>query len=315
MRIFTGGVLPPGADTVAIQEECVTTENVVVVPRDVPPGANVRDTGYDVPEGAVVLRRGTRLRPQDLGSAASVGRAGLDVHRRVRVAVLATGDELRPAGAPLPEGCIYETNEHTVSAALRAAGATVCDLGIVGDRLDTLQRVLVEAAASCDLVVTTGGVSVGDEDQVRTAIGRIGSLRFRRLPLKPGRSIVLGEIGGTPVLGLPGNPVACMVGHWLIGRRLLLRLMGVTADTDLDPPRFAVPAGFDHPREPGRREFLRCRLEPGPDGVLRAVAYASASSGMHRSLSWSDGLVEILEEHGSVAAGDPVRFVPYSALG
>ncbi len=311
VRIFTGGVMPAGADTVALQEDCDAGESFVVLPEALVRGANRRPAGEDMVAGSVVLTPGTRLRPQDLGVAAAVGRTALMVRRRVRVGVIATGDELRPPGQALPPGCIHDSNRHTVTAALRALGAEVTDYGIVTDKRELIRDAIASAARTTDLIISTGGVSVGDEDHVRAAVEEIGSLEFWRLPLKPGRPIAMGEVAGVPFVGLPGNPAAAMVSFWLMARPLVLRLQGAA---DLDVPRFPVVAAFRHRRSPGRREFLRCRLRLEADGTVRAEAYPKAGSGMVRSLAWADGLVEVLENDGDVEVGDVVRYVPYSAL-
>ena len=326
VRIFTGGAMPAGADTVALQEDCLLQDGLVVLPPGLPRGANRRLAGEDMAAGSIVLTPGTRLRPQHIGVATAVGRTSVLVRRRVRVGVLATGDEVRPAGEPLPPGCVHDSNRRTIVAALRAMGAEVDDLGIIGDRRDATTAAITAAAARNDLVISTGGVSVGDEDHVRAAVEAVGRLEFWRLPVKPGKSIAMGSIGrgsigsGTigradtvdvPFVGLPGNPVAAMVTFWLIARPLTLQLMGAA---DLDVPRFPVVAGFSHTRRRGRREFLRCRVVPSPDGIARAELHPTSGSGLVRSLAWADGLVEILEEDGDITAGDVVRYLPYSEL-
>jgi molybdopterin molybdotransferase len=310
VRIFTGGVMPAGADTVALQEDCDVHGGSVVLPA-LKRGANRRPAGEDMAAGAVVLSRGTRIRPPDIGVATAVGRTALTVHRQVSVGVVSTGDELRPPGRPLPPGCIHDTNRRTVTASLRALGARVTDYGIVPDRREHIRDAIANAALENDLVISTGGVSVGDEDHVRAAVEGVGTLEFWRLPLKPGRPIAVGAFGDVPFVGLPGNPAAAMVGFWLVGRPFVLRLMGLA---EVDFPRFPVPADFRHARTPGRREFLRCRLVTDSAGTARAQVYPKAGSGMVRSLSWADGLVEILEDSGDVEVGDIVRYIPYSVL-
>jgi molybdopterin molybdotransferase len=311
VRIFTGGVIPEGADTVAMQEDCFFQDGMIVLPRTLELGANRRFAGEDVAENANVLTRGTRLRPQDIGIAAAMGRPTLLVHRRIKVAVIATGDELRPPGEPLPPGCIYDSNRHTLVAALRALGAEVTDYGVVPDRLSLIRDALVAAACANDLVITSGGVSVGEEDHVRPAVQKIGSLDFWKLAIKPGRPVAMGEVAGVPYIGLPGNPVSAMVTFWLIGRPLILRLMGAA---DLSSPRFQVVSAFNHHHTPGRREFLRARVSADPAGTMRAEAYPSTSSGVLSSLTWSDGLVEVHEDIGDVKVGDVLPYLPYSVL-
>jgi molybdopterin molybdotransferase len=264
-----------------------------------------------VAEGSTVLTLGARLRPQDIGLATSVGREMLTVRRRVNVGVIATGDELRAPGQPLPPGCIYDTNRYTVSAALEALGARVTMYPSAIDTSGAIRAAFLQAAEDNDLVISTGGVSTGDEDYVKSVVEDVGSLDFWRLPIKPGRPIAVGEVRGTPFVGLPGNPVSALVTFWLIGRPLVLQLMGASAS---DPVRFPVIAEFEHERQPGRRELLRARLEYGTDGRLGAQTHHSTSSGVLSSLTWSDGLVEIPEDSGDVRVGDVVSFIPYHGL-
>lgn len=311
VRIFTGAAMPDGADTVAMQEYCHVHTDHVVLPRDITMGANRRKAGEDVSADTVVLRAGTRLRPQDIGMAAAVGRPTLAVRRRITAVVIATGDELRAPGQPLPPGCIYNSNRHSLVAALRGLGAHVHDLGVVRDRKDEIRQALLTAADLGDMIISTGGISVGEEDHVRSAVLEIGSLDFWKLPIKPGRPVAVGTVGAAAFVGLPGNPVSAMVTYWLIGRAIALHLMGAIPTP---PQRFPVPALFDLRRKTGRREFLRARLCREKQVGLGAQIYRSASSGMLSSLSWSDGLVEIPEDVGDVARGDTVLYLPYYGL-
>jgi molybdopterin molybdotransferase len=311
VRIFTGGVIPEGADTVAMQEDCSLEDGVIVLPTTLEPGANRRLAGADVAQNAAVLTPGSRLRPQDIGIAAAVGRPTLLVYRRIKVAVVATGDELRPPGQQLPMGCIYDTNRHALLAALRALGAEVTDYGVIPDKASLIGDALSAAAREHDLVISSGGVSVGEEDHVRPAVQAIGSLDFWKLAIKPGKPVAIGEIANVPYLGLPGNPVSAMVTFWLIGRPLILRLMGAS---DLSSPRFQVISAFHHRHTPGRREFLRARIIADAAGTTRVEAYSSASSGMLSSLTWSDGLVDLHEDIGDVNVGDVLPYLPYSVL-
>src|SRR5262245_21001132 len=225
VRIFTGAVMPEGADTVAMQEFSSDDGDYVTLPDRLAPGDNRRHAGEDIKAGTTVLTAGTRLRSQDVGIAAGVGRTTLWVRRPVRVGVLATGDELRPAGAVLPTGCIHDSNRVGVIAALRNLGAEVTDYGIVGDSESAVRAVLRQAAHDNDLIISSGGVSAGDEDHVRAAVVAEGRLEFWRLPLKPGRPVAMGTVGKASFLGLPGNPVSALVTFWLLGRPLTLRHM------------------------------------------------------------------------------------------
>jgi molybdopterin molybdotransferase len=311
VRIFTGGVMPQGADTVALQETVQVDDRHVVLPSGLRAGDNCRGTGDDVVSGSTVLTAGTRLRPQDVGMAVGVGRSTLRVTRRIKVAVIATGDELYPPGTPLPPGCIHDTNRHTVGAALENLGVDVVDCGIVPDRRTAIRGMLLTAAATADLIITTGGVSVGDEDHVRSAVEEVGALDFWKLPLKPGRPVAVGDVGGVPFVGLPGNPVAALVTFWVIARPLALHLMGAAAS---EPARYPLTAQFRHRHSPGRRELLRARLVSSDDGVPRVETYTSTGSGILSSLTWSHGLVEIPEGAGDVEVGDLVSYIPYEGL-
>jgi molybdopterin molybdotransferase len=309
VRIFTGGVVPQRADTVAMQEDCIFRDETVSLPLRLRVGENLRPAGNDVAQHTSVLSRGARLRPQDIGMAAAVGRASLLVHRRIRIAVIATGDELRPAGESLPRGCIYDSNRYAIMAALTAIGASVITCSLVPDRRSVIREALSEAARDNDLVVTSGGVSVGEEDHVRQVVQEIGSIDLWKMAIKPGRPIALGSICGTPYLGLPGNPVSAMVTFWLIGRPLVLRLMGAA---DMSLPRFQVISAFNHRHNQGRREYVRARVRADERGALQAEAFHSTSSGMLSSLTWSTGLVEVSEEVGDIKVGDAVQYLPYA---
>ena len=310
VRIFTGAPLPEGADTVAMQEDCRATEDSVTLPAKLKAGDNARAAGEDVTKGAVVLTAGARLRPQELGIAAAIGRAEIEVYRPIRVAVFSTGDEVREPGRPLDPGCIYDTNRFTAAGLLRGLGAEVTDLGILPDRLDVITAALGKAAGDHDLILTSGGVSIGDEDHVKAAVTAAGSLDFWRLAIKPGRPVALGEVAGTPFVGLPGNPVAVMITFMLIARPMVLRLMGA-ADIALKP--IPVEAGFAFKHKPGRREYLRVRLAH-MDGRLVAAKFPSDGSGVLTSMVWSDGLADIAEDQGDIAPGDRVDFLSYAEM-
>jgi molybdopterin molybdotransferase len=310
VRIFTGAPMPEGADTVAMQEDCQEVEGGVRLPARLALGDNARAAGEDISKGSVVLHAGTRLRPQELGVAAATGRSTLKVYRPLRAAVFSTGDEIRDPGTELPPGCIFDTNRFTASGLLRALGAEVTDLGILPDRFEIIKGALAEAAASHQLILTSGGVSVGDEDHVKPAVLAQGSLDFWRLAIKPGRPVALGEVAGTPFVGLPGNPVAVMVTFLAIARPMVLRLMGGT-QTAL--PRYPVEAGFAFKHKPGRREYLRARLAH-MDGRLVAAKFPSDGSGVLTSMTWSDGLVDISEDRGDIAPGEMVDFLSYADM-
>ena len=311
IRIFTGAPMPDGPDTVMMQEDCRREDGEVVIRPGIHRGANRRDAGEDVAAGTTVLRRGHRLRPQDLGLAASLGLTRLTVYARLRVALLSTGDEIREPGAALPAGCIYDANRITLLTALEGLGCAVTDLGIVSDRLDAVRRTLADAADGHDLIVSSGGVSVGDEDHVRAAVEALGSLHFWRLAIKPGRPFAMGQVGQVPFIGLPGNPVAVMVTFLRFARPLILRLAGAS---DPAPVLFRVRAGFDHKKKPNRREFVRARLVAAADGELVADKFPRAGAGILSSLVEAHGLVELPEEVTELAAGTMVDFLPFNEV-
>jgi len=310
VRIFTGAMLPAGADTVVMQEDVDARDGRVVVPAGLSEGANRRRAGEDSRAGAVVLQTGRRLRPQDLALAASVGCTRLPVYERLRVAVFSTGDELREPGDTLPPGAVHDANRYMLLALLQSLGAVASDLGILPDDREVVQTALAEAAGTHQLLLTSGGVSTGEEDHVRAAVEALGQLHFWRLAIKPGRPLALGQVGGTAFVGLPGNPVAVMVCFLRFARPLVLGLGGASAP----PPRYyRVPAGFDLKKKPGRREWLRARLVDGTDGPV-AERFARQGSGIISSLVGSDGLVEIAEEVTQVNQGDVIDFLPFDEV-
>jgi molybdopterin molybdotransferase len=312
IRIFTGAPLPAGPDTVVMQEDCSAAGDCVTLPPGLRRGAHVRPAGDDICAGDIVLTAGRRLGPAEIGLAASLGRPALPVRRTLRVAVLSTGDELRAPGTSVAEGQIYDANRYLLMALLRRLGCDVADRDIVPDRAEAVQSALAAAAAEADAIVTSGGVSVGDEDHVKAALEAAGGrLHHWRLAIKPGKPVALGQIGDVPLLGLPGNPVAAMITFLLVARPLLLHLAGAEP---VPLRRFPVAAGFAHDKKPGRREFLRAVLETGPAGGLVAHRHGRDGAGMLSSLAGAEGLVELPEDATAVAPGDPVAYIPLSAL-
>jgi molybdopterin molybdotransferase len=309
-RIFTGAQVPPGADAVVMQEQCE------VVPGDsagrvrvntVPvAGQWVRRRGEDVRHGAVVLTPGTRLTPQALGLAASVGAASLLVCRRPRVALFSTGDELVMPGEPLKPGAIYNSNRYTLRALAVAAGCEVQDLGIVPDRLDATRDALQRAAAGSDLILTSGGVSVGEEDHLRPAVQAEGRLDLWQIAMKPGKPLAFGSVGRTLFMGLPGNPVSSFVTFLLAVAPVLRALQGMDP---AGPAPLSLRADFDLPKADRRREFLRVRLN-GSGGL---DLFPNQSSGVLTSTVWADGLVDNPGGQ-TIARGDAVRFLPMDGL-
>ena len=311
VRIFTGAAMPEGCDTVAMQEDCRAADGTVVVAPGLRPGDNRRRRGEDVADGHRYLAAGKRLRPQDVGLAASVGQPSLEVYRRLRVAVFSTGDEVTDVGRPLRAGGIYDANRHVLMGLLEALPCQVTDLGIVPDRSDAVGVALVEAAAAHDLLITSGGISAGAEDHVKTAIESLGRVHFWQLAIKPGRPLALGQVGTVPILGLPGNPVAAMVTFLRFARPLVLRLAGATS---VEPRLFHVRAAFDHTKKAGRREWVRARLGEGEDGAVEAHKFEREGAGILSSMVEADGLVELPEEMTRLAAGASVEFLPFSEV-
>ena len=311
-RIFTGALVPAGADAVVIQEQCEPLDGGAAVRVNTVPavGLAIRRRGEDVAEGAEVLAAGTRLSPQALGLAASVGVARLPVLRRPRVAILCTGDELAMPGEPLRPGALYNSNRFTLRALAEAAGCDVTDLGNVPDRLDATREALRQAAAGHDLIVTSGGVSVGEEDHLKPAAQAEGRLENWQLAIKPGKPLAFGAIrradGSEALLvGLPGNPVSSFVTWLLAVHEVLAALQGLPGGL---PPALPVVAGFAWPRPDKRREFLRVRV--GADGLL--VLFENQGSGVLTSTVWADGLVDVPPGQ-VIAPGDAVAYRPLAA--
>ncbi len=309
IRIFTGAPMPDGADTVLMQEDCETDGDAVVIPPGIKPGANRRFAGEDIEAGATILEAGARLRPQDIGLAASIGLAALPVRRRLRVALFSTGDEVRDTGEALPPGCIYDANRYSVAAALERLGCDVADLGILPDDRAVIEKTLGDAAVGHDLIMTSGGVSTGEEDHVRQAVEALGSIHFWRLAIRPGRPLALGQIAKVPFIGLPGNPVAVLVTFMRFARPAILRLAGARAT---EPLVYRVPTDFDIKKKEGRREWLRVSLERGPDGAPVLRKFPRDGAGILTSMVQTDGLVELPEELTRLEAGTMVDFLPFS---
>ncbi len=309
IRIFTGAPMPEGPDTVLMQEDCRAEGDIVTLPPGIKRGANRRLRAEDLREGATVLEAGHRLRPQDVGIAAALGRTGLPVYRRLKVALFSTGDEVREPGTDLPPGAIYDANRYTLMALCAGLGATIDDLGILADDAGAVRDAMGAAARGHDVVLTSGGMSVGEEDHVKSAVEAQGSLHFWRLAIRPGRPVALGQVAGVPFVGLPGNPVAVMVTFVLLARPLLLRLSGASA---IAPRLYRVAAGFSYTKKASRAEYLRAHLERGEGGQWVAQKYPRDGAGIISSLVASDGLVAIAEGVTQVSPGSSVDFLPFS---
>ncbi|WP_347901256.1 gephyrin-like molybdotransferase Glp [Pseudomonas purpurea] len=304
-RIFTGAPVPAGADCVEMQENAdLQADQRVRFTQVMRAGQNIRPQGQETTIGETVLPAGTRLGPIEQGLAASLGCADLTVVRRVRVAVLSTGDELIEPGQALGPGQIYNSNRVLLCSWLQRLGCEVIDAGILPDDLPTTRSRLA-ALGDVDLILSSGGVSVGEADFLGIALREEGELALWKLAIKPGKPLTFGHFRGMPVIGLPGNPASTLVTFALLARPYLLRRQGVK---DVEPLKFQVPAGFVWSKAGNRREYLRGRLDQG-----RAVIYKNQSSGVLRSAAWAEGLVEVMEER-TLSEGDPVNFIPLSEV-
>jgi molybdopterin molybdotransferase len=318
-RIFTGALIPEGADAVVMQEQCEADGDNVTVRHTPKAGEWIRRTGEDITAGAVILPAGTRLRAQELGLAASVGMAKLTVRRRLKVAVFFTGDELTMPGEALKPGSIYNSNRFTLRGLLENFGCEITDFGIVPDSLEATRATLRDAAQGHDLIITSGGVSVGEEDHIKPAVEAEGQLNMWQIAVKPGKPLAFGEVrrdggasessatGAAFFLGLPGNPVSSFITFLLFVRPFLLRLQGVPGA--VEPRSYPMRADFDWPKADRRNEFLRARMNA--QGGLDL--FPNQGSGVLTSTVWGDGLIDNPPGH-PIAKGETVRFIPFAEL-
>ena len=317
IRIFTGAPMPADADTVFMQEDCRVEGNTVVVPPGLERGANSRFAGEDLRKGEIMLPAGRKLTAADVALAAAQGATRLPVRRRLRVAVFSTGDEVVEPGAHRPAAAIYDANRHLLRGLLQKFGAVVTDLGILRDDPAALATAIAAAAGDHDLVITSGGVSTGEADHVRTAVGHIGRLVFWRVAIKPGRPVAMGVVPGGPpgyaaaFAGLPGNPAAVYVTFVRVVWPLLLRLAGAAPRQLIALP---VRATFAYRKRKGRREYVRATLRHAADGAVEAMKFPRDGAGVITSLTETDGLVELGEEVTQIAPGAIVGFLSYAAL-
>ena len=317
IRIFTGAPMPAGADTVFMQEDVRAEGSTVTVPAGLKAGANRRLAGEDVGKGAVVLPAGRRLAVPDVALAAAVGLTALQVRRRVRVALFSTGDEIVEPGSPRPAAALYDANRTLLDGMLDRLGASVTDLGILKDDAAVLEKAIAAAARDHDLVLTSGGVSTGEADHVRTAVEKAGRLVFWRVAIKPGRPVAMGVIrgagtaSGAAFVGLPGNPVAAFVTFARVVRPLFLRLAGASPE-----PLTALPVrlAFSYRKKIGRREYVRVALRASADGTIEAVKHPQEGAGVITSLTETDGLAELSEDMTTVEPGSAVGFLSYATL-
>ena len=305
-RIFTGAPVPQGADAIVMQEFCVLENDTVTIKKVPKPAEWIRYAASDIRKGGTVLAAGKRLLPQDTGLAASVGIKTLPVFRKVRLGLFFTGDELVMPGDPLPPGRIYNSNRFTLNGLAAAFGCEVRDYGIVPDKLDATREVLRRAAAENDIIVTSGGVSVGDEDHVKPAVEAEGSLLMWKIAMKPGRPLAFGRVKDAAFIGLPGNPVSSFVTFLIFVRPFLLKTQG---HAEVAPRAIDARADFDWPEPDARREFLRAKWNSQRGLDL----YPTQDSAVLTSTAWADGLVDN-PAGGAIRKGDRVRFLPYSEL-
>jgi len=320
LRMFTGAPMPAGVgddgpDTIFMQEDCEIHSEMVEVPPGITRGANRRSAGEDVKQDTVVYEAGRWLRPEDIGLLASLGKSELSVQSSLRLALFSTGDEVREPGTELTPGTIYDANRYALAALLAGLPCRVADLGILRDDRDVLLNALQKAAKENDVLITSGGVSVGEEDHVKPVVETLGDLTLWRLAIKPGRPVALGQIKdgdrAVPIIGLPGNPAAALVTFLLFARPLILKLAGAS---ETGPRRYLVHAGFTQSKKAGRREFVRCRLETGEDAMPVAVKAGRQGAGMLSTVVGADGLVELAEEMTYVEKGMAVEFLSFNEV-
>lgn len=311
-RIFTGAPIPKGADAVVMQEQCEVDGSGVIIIRDTPLpfGNNIRRAGEDIRQGDEILSVGTRLRAQDIGLAASVGLQKLPVIRRLKVAILSTGDELASPGDQLKSGQKYNSNRFTLSGLLRDIGCQVVDLGNVDDTLEATRDALEKAAFEADLIVSSGGVSVGEEDYVRTAVEGLGKISLWKIAIKPGKPLAYGKVGNTAFMGLPGNPVSTFITFVLVTRPYLLKMQGAT---NIFHRSWKVRADFDFLQPGNRQEYLRAQLNTKEKDEVTAKIYPNQSSGVLASVSWADGLI-VVPIATTIKSGNHVEYIPFSEL-
>jgi len=309
-RIFTGAPIPEGADTVIMQEQCQQQEDNVIISGKVCKGDHIRRAGEDITRGSEVMTVGQKLRPQDLGLIASVGIANIKVFKKITVAIFSTGDELLMPGDPAEPGKIYNSNRYTLTGLLQKADCEIIDLGCIPDDLDATVAAMEQAAEKADLIMTTGGVSVGEEDYIKLAIDKLGSVEMWRVAMKPGKPVAFGEVNKTPFIGLPGNPVSVFVTFCLFARPVIRTMQGCS---EVLPRKLQVVAGFDWPRKGPRREFVRGQLVINETGQQQAQTYTSHSSGVLTSTTWAQGLIEI-PENTCFEKGAVLNWLDFSEL-
>lgn len=309
-RIFTGAEVPEGANAVVMQEDCRVEGDRIIFPEDVRPGQNVRPLGDDIKAGEQIVEAGIKLTPQFLSQMASVGIAEVEVYKPLCIAILSTGDELVEPGNELGSGQIYNSNRYALAGLVKSLGMEVLDLGIVGDTREETEAALRKAAAEADCIVTTGGVSVGEEDHVKPIVEKLGQLHLWKISIKPGKPLAFGEVLGTPIIGLPGNPVSAFVTFVLLGRPYLLKYQGAN---ELLPKEMTMVADFETGKTSNRKQYLRARVSNNEQGEALVSVYDNQSSGVMSSTCWANGFA-VIPPDTLVKRGDRIRFLHYAEL-
>lgn len=321
VRIFTGAVMPVGANTVVMQEDCETIDVAgqacVKIPAGLKPGANWRKAGEDLAVGELMLSKGKQLRPQDIAAIASIGLAEINIHNKLRIGLISTGDELLRPGKEISHGQVYDSNHFLLNSLLQSCNAKITDYGILDDNEVDIENAMVNAATNNDVIITTGGASRGEEDHIISILDKIGKRHMWQMAIKPGRPMAFGQIPADTheclFFGLPGNPVAVMICFLMYAKPALTRLSG---GNWVEPVRYPLPALFEiENKKPDRREFLRGILSTDADGKLAVSKFQQDGSGLISSLRKADGLIEIGESITGVSKGDVVGFIPFSGFG
>jgi molybdopterin molybdotransferase len=309
-RIFTGAPIPDGANAIILQEDTEHDEHQVKILQVPKAGQNIRLCGHDIKQGDAILVKGHKLLPQDIGLLASLGQTKVKVYRPLSVAILNTGDELITPGQRLNPGQIYESNSFTLDALLKNLGMQTRKIGIVKDDLPATQKALLKAAEESDCIISSGGVSVGDADFVKTAVENLGELSLWKLAIKPGKPFSFGHLGEIPFFGLPGNPVAVFVTFLMLVKPYLLKMQG---GQNIHPEKYQLPAGFEVPEAGSRQEYIRVRININQHNQQELIPFSNQGSSVMTSTSWANGLA-IIPVNATVKKGDLLEFLPYTGL-